>query len=91
MSRKEKIEKILREALSALYVEVEDESALHAGHAGATSGGGHYRVTIVSPMFEGKGLIEQHRLVYQALAAEMQKDIHALALNTLTPSQWKPA
>ena len=89
MSRKEKIEQILREALSALYVEVKDGSALHAGHAGAASGGGHYRVTIVSPMFEGKRLIEQHRMVYQALAREMQKDIHALALNTLTPSQWK--
>ena len=89
MSSKEKIEKILRETLSALYVEVKDESALHVGHAGAASGGGHYRVTIVSPMFEGRKLMEQHRLVYQALAAEMQTNIHALALNTLTPGQWQ--
>ncbi len=89
MSSKEKIEKILRDTLSALQVEVEDESALHVGHAGAASGGGHYRVTIVSPVFEGRGLIEQHRLVYQALAAEMQTNIHALALNTLTPGQWE--
>lgn len=89
MSRKEKIEEILREALSALHVEVKDESALHAGHAGAASGSGHYRVTIVSPVFEGRGLLEQHRLVYQTLTAEMQKDIHALALDTLAPSQWK--
>jgi BolA protein len=86
MTMKEKIEQTLRQALSATVVEVEDESALHAGHAGAAAGGGHYRVKIVSSLFEGKSLVARHRLVYDALAAEMQHGIHALALTTLTPN-----
>lgn len=87
MSTKETIENVLRQALHAITVEVEDESALHAGHAGAASGGGHYRVMVVSPLFEGKSLVMRHRMVYDALAAEMQTTIHALALTTLAPSQ----
>lgn len=88
MNTKEKIEQILRQTLAATVVEVEDESALHVGHAGAASGGGHYRVTVVSPLFEGKSRVMRHRMVYDALAAEMQHTIHALALTTLAPSQW---
>ena len=87
MTTKEKIEQTLRQTLAATVVEVEDESALHAGHAGAAAGGGHYRVTVVSPLFEGKPLVARHRMVYAALATEMQQTIHALALTTLTPSQ----
>jgi len=91
MNTKEKIEQILRQTLAATVVEVEDESALHAGHAGAASGGGHYRVTVVSPLFEGKSRVMRHRMVYGALATEMQRTIHALALTTLAPSQWESA
>lgn len=87
MTTTEKIETRLRQTLAATEVEVEDESAQHAGHAGAASGGGHYRVRVVSPLFAGKPLVARHRLVYDALAAEMQHEIHALALTTLTPSQ----
>ena len=87
MTTPERIEQTLRQALSATEVQVEDESALHAGHAGAASGGGHYRVTVVSPLFEGKNLVQRHRLVYGALAEEMEQAIHALALTTLVPSQ----
>ena len=87
MSTQERIEQILRETLAATVVEVEDESALHVGHAGAASGGGHYRVTVISPLFEGKNRVQRHRMVYNALAAEMQRTIHALALTTLAPSQ----
>ena len=87
MTMKEKIEQTLRQTLAATEVEVEDESALHAGHAGAAAGGGHYRVTVVSPFFEGKLLVTRHRMVYDALAAEMQQAIHALALTTLAPGQ----
>ncbi|MGE0824477.1 MAG: BolA family protein [Candidatus Binatia bacterium] len=89
MNTKEQIEQIVRGALAATHVEVEDESAQHVGHAGAAGGGGHYRVRVVSPLFEGKSLIARHRMVYDALAAEMQQKIHALALTTLTPDQWK--
>jgi BolA protein len=85
-----RIESLLRGALRASHVSVEDESARHAGHAGAASGGGHYRVTVVSPLFEGKEPLERHRLVYAALAAELKADIHALALRTLAPGEWEP-
>jgi len=91
MNTAEKIEKILRETLAATVVEIEDESALHVGHAGAASGGGHYRVKIVSPLFEGRTQVQRHRMVYNVLSAEMQRTIHALALITLAPSQQAPA
>lgn len=87
MNTADKIQQILSHSLQALEVAVEDESALHAGHAGAASGGGHYRVRIVSPLFKGKNRVQRHRLVYDALAEEMQHAIHALALTTLTPEQ----
>ena len=87
MTTPERIEQTLRQVLSATEVQVEDESALHAGHAGAASGGGHYRVTVVSPLFEGKNPVQCHRLVYDALVEEMEQAIHALALTTLVPSQ----
>ena len=88
MNTAERIAATLRQSLSAAEVIVEDESALHAGHAGAASGGGHFRVTVVSPQFEGRSLVVRHRMVYEALANEMQRAIHALALTTLTPSQY---
>ena len=87
MSTPERIENTLRRALSATEVQVVDESALHAGHAGAASGGGHYRVTVVSPLFTGKNPVQRHRLVYAALANDMQQTIHALALTTLAPHE----
>ncbi len=89
MTTPERIESTLRQALSATEVRVIDESALHAGHAGAASGGGHYRVTVVSPLFTGKNSVQRHRLVYAALADEMQQAIHALALTTLAPHERK--
>ena len=87
MTTPERIESTLRQALSATEVQVIDESALHAGHAGAASGGGHYRVTVVSPLFSGKNSVQRHRLVYAALADDMQQAIHALALTTLAPHE----
>jgi len=87
MSTQEKIAQILRQTVAATVVEVEDESALHVGHDGEASGGGHYRVMVVSPLFEGKSLVARHRMVYDALATEMQRTIHALALTALAPSQ----
>ena len=55
-----------------------------------TGGGDHWQVFIVSPAFEGKGLLEQHRLVNEALKAEIgDQRIHALALKTYTPAQWE--
>jgi BolA protein len=91
MDRRAAIEAKLREALDARHVEVEDESHLHAGHAGAASGGGHYRAIIVSERFNGLGKVQAQRLVYQALGDMMQAEIHALSMTTLTPDQWSDA
>ncbi len=87
--RRERIEHKLHERLEATHVEVIDESHLHAGHAGAASGGGHFRATVVSSLFEGKTSVARQRLVYTALAEEMAADIHALSLKTLTPDQFR--
>ncbi len=86
--RRSRIEAKLRNRLKAVHVEVIDESALHVGHAGAASGGGHFRATVVSHQFDGLSLVQAQRLVYRALAEEMKSEVHALALTTLTPDQW---
>ena len=87
--RSARIESLLRERLGARHVEVIDESHLHAGHAGAAGGAGHFRAVVVSPLFQGKSLVDRQRLVYAALAEMMGPEIHALAMQTLTPEQWK--
>jgi BolA protein len=89
MDRRERIEIKLRDALAARHVDVIDESHLHAGHAGAKSGGGHFRATIVSDRFAGLSKVQAQRLVYQILAEEMKAEIHALSMTTLTPEQWR--
>ncbi len=88
MKTNEKLTQILTQKLQAISVEVEDETWRHKGHAGAASGGGHFNVTIVSPLFEGKSLVERHQMVYAAVGDEMQ-DIHALSIKALLP-QAKP-
>ena len=90
MDRRAHIQAKLAAALDAHHVEVEDESHLHAGHAGAASGGGHFRALIVSPRFESLATLARQRLVYEALAEEMKSEIHALSMRTLTPAEWKP-
>jgi BolA protein len=87
--RRARIESKLRERLEAPHVEVVDESHLHAGHAGARSGAGHFRATIVSPRFEGLSRLKAQRLVYAALDDEMGSEIHAFAMKTFTPTQWE--
>jgi len=73
--------------LAPVLCEITDESAQHAGHAGAASGAGHYRLRIASAKFNGLKLIERHRLVYDAVGDLMQTDIHALVINALAPSE----
>ena len=85
--RVERIRSLLAEALAPSQIEVVDESHLHAGHAGAASGGGHYRVKIVSERFEGQRLVMRHRLVYDAVQGMMHTDIHALAITAHAPSE----
>ena len=84
------VKDLIREKLAVLdpeSVDVQDESALHAGHEGAKGGGGHYRLTLVSPKFAGQPLQARHRLVYQALQPLMAKDIHALAIHAYAPDE----
>ena len=68
-------------------IEIGDDSALHAGHAGARSGGGHYNLTIVSPRFDGLLTIKRHRLIYTALGDLMQTKIHALSIKAYAPGE----
>ncbi|GIW45086.1 MAG: hypothetical protein KatS3mg077_2368 [Candidatus Binatia bacterium] len=78
---------LLATALQPSHLWIEDESAAHVGHAGARAGGRHLRVRIVSSCFEGKRIIERHRMVFDALRPFVGREIHALALETLTPAQ----
>ena len=89
MDRRTRIEQKLQKALDAVHVDVEDESHLHAGHAGAQSGGGHFKAVIVSDRFAGLSRLEAQRLVFQVLSEEMQGEIHALSMSTVTVREWK--
>jgi BolA protein len=75
-------------AFAPLELAVEDESARHAGHAGARPGGEtHFSVRIVSSAFEGQSRVERHRRIHEVLAGELAGQIHALALTALTPAE----
>jgi len=86
-TRMERMRSRFQAALAPLELTLEDDSALHAGHAGAASGGGHYNVRIVSLQFEGLKLVTRHRLVYDSVHDMMHKEIHALAITALAPSE----
>ena len=73
--------------LSPTSLEIEDESARHAGHEGAKGGGGHYRMRIVAAAFTGKSTLERHRMVYDALGEMMRREIHALTVRAQTPDE----
>jgi BolA protein len=77
-------------ALEPLSLDLADESAQHAGHAGWREGGGtHWRLAIVSPRFAGQSAVARHRMVYQALGELMHNPIHALAITARTPDETK--
>jgi BolA protein len=86
--RVEKIRATLEAALSPTQLDIVDDSAAHAGHAGALSGGGHFSAFIVSEAFEGKSPVQRHQLVYRALGELMHADIHALSIKAYTPSEY---
>lgn len=88
MTTVEIIESRLRERVDPIHVEIQDDSARHAGHRGATSPGGHYRLLVVSKRFEGQTLLERHQLVNDALRDLFGPRIHALSMRTLTPNEW---
>ncbi len=87
-TRIEKIRTALQEALQPQHLDITDDSAAHAGHAGAMqSGGGHFSAFIVAEAFTGKSLVQRHRMVYQALGELMRTEIHALAIKALTTQE----
>lgn len=77
----------LEAALPGARIELDDESHLHAGHAGAKGGAGHFRARVVSPRFAGLGTVARHRLVYDALRDWMPHRIHALSIDARTPDE----
>lgn len=90
MSEPERVARIrsrLEQALQPSRLEVLDESHLHAGHAGARDGRGHFRVLVVSERFRGVGPVARHRLVFDALGEMMTTDIHALGIRALTADE----
>jgi BolA protein len=85
--RVQQIQARLQAAFAPSYLQVKDQSHLHAGHAGARDGMGHFEATIVADAFSGKSRIERHRLVFAALGPMMQTDIHALKINAHSPDE----
>jgi len=73
--------------LAPSTLELEDESALHAGHPGAAGGGGHFRLRIVSTVFAEENRLSRHRLVYDKLADLIPHRIHALSIDARTPEE----
>lgn len=87
VARVQAIENALKERLEPTRLLVKDQSHLHAGHAGAQDGRGHFEVIVVSSAFTGKSRIERHRMVFAAVGDLMQTDIHALSVNAYTPDE----
>lgn len=86
-TRIEQIRAALDAALDVDFLEITDESHLHAGHAGARTGMGHFHVKIVASEFAGLTLIKRHRLVYGAVGELMNTDIHALGIEAIAPNE----
>ena len=86
--RTERLRERLQAELAPTLLEISDDSHLHAGHAGAASGGSHYSVKIASDKFAGLPLVMRHRLVYDAVHEMINKaEIHALAITAIAPSE----
>ncbi|HRK63712.1 MAG TPA: BolA family protein [Terricaulis sp.] len=88
LSRAERIKAAVQTQFTPVAFELNDDSANHAGHAGARPGGEtHYRLRLVSPAFEGLSRVARQRLVYQALREEFDTGLHALSLDLKTPAE----
>ena len=85
MRMQQQIETKIREALAPLHLEVANESHMHNVPPGSES---HFKVVVVADVFEGRSLVLRHQAVNGALADELRDHIHALAIQTLTPSEW---
>lgn len=86
-TRIERMRDLIHAALSPESLDIRDDSALHAGHAGARDGAGHYAVRIVASAFAGQPAIKRHRLVYESVASMMPREIHALSIDARAPGE----
>ena len=86
VQRVEKIRQALNARLMPVQLEIRDDSAAHAGHAGAREGG-HFSVRVVSEQFAGRTRMQRHQLVYEAVSDLMRTDIHALSIQAETPQE----
>ena len=89
--RAERIRGVLERAFLGARVTVVDDSARHAGHAGARGGAGHFAVRVESQEFTGRSRLERHRLVYNALAEMLPREIHALNIEAVSPDEDSPS
>lgn len=85
--RMQNFEEDLRKVFQVSSLLIDDESHLHAGHAGAASGGGHFKLKIVAPEFTGLNPVARHRAVYAALNRHIPNEIHALTITALSPDE----
>ena len=87
----DRVEQIRRQLVGAFGsdadIAIKDQSHLHAGHAGARDGRGHFDVRLISLLFEGVNRIQRHQMVYDALGDLMESDIHAVRIKALTPTE----
>lgn len=83
-ARVEQLRAALEQALQPSLLEIRDDSAKHAGHAGAREGG-HFHVTIVAAAFQGTTQVQRHRMIYAAAAELMGHGIHALSIDARAP------
>lgn len=86
MNRKQRIEQRLQEALSPVYLDVSDESYMHAVPTEAES---HFKLLVVSEAFQGLSLLDRHRRINELLADEFKQGLHALTMHTWTPEEWQ--
>ena len=87
LARIDQIRSRLESALNPMSLDIRDDSAMHAGHAGAQGGAGHYTVFIRADAFHGVRRLQRHRLVYDAVADMMPGEIHALSINATAPDE----
>lgn len=83
---RDQLRSALERELSPLSLQIIDDSALHAGHAGAREGG-HFTIDVVSGVFRGRPQLERHRLVYAAVAPLMGRGVHALSIRAHSPEE----
>ncbi len=88
--REQRIRAAINASLAPSELIIKDQSHLHAGHAGAQDGKGHFDLVIVSERFKGANRLERHRMVYDSLSQLLQTEIHAVRIRALTAAEYQP-